>query len=204
MIIQLSKSTRAFTCNSCVQIKFPLVATSTTYSHFPIDSISPTSPSFSIHPTSPSPSTFPTDSISPLPPLITQVPTNPLTLQPPPLTNNKAQNKPVATKSISSTSPKPCKFYMQGQCCYGEKALVALIHIFQCASSSLRVVIKDVPRVTPVSMHILKCVAHPFYPISVTELNAISIMLQAQLGPNLIKTYPEIQCQKAQFLIQLS
>ena len=87
-----------------------------------------------------------------------------------------------------------------------KKALVALIHILQCASSSLRVVIKDVPRVTPVSMHILKFAAHPYYPISVTELSGlsvISIMLQAQFGPNLIKTYPEILCQKDQFLIQL-
>ena len=58
-----------------------------------------------------------------------------------------------------------------------KKALVALIHILQCASSSLRVVIKDVPRVTPVSMHILKCAACSDYFISVTELNAISIML---------------------------
>ena len=82
-----------------------------------------------------------------------------------------------------------------------KKALVALIHILRCASSSLRVVIKDVPRVTPVSMHILKFAA--YYPISVTELNAISIMLQAQLGPTLIKTYPEILCQKDLFLIQL-
>ena len=84
-----------------------------------------------------------------------------------------------------------------------KKALVALIHILQCASSSLRAVIKDVPRVTPVSMHILKFAAHPYYPISVTELSVISIMLQAQLGPTLIKTYPEILCQKDKFLIQL-
>ena len=74
--------------------------------------------------------------------------------------------------------------------------MVALIHILQYASSSLRVVIKDVSRVTPVSMHILKFAAHPYYSISVTELNAISIMLQAQLGPTLIKIYPEIRCQK--------
>ena len=51
--------------------------------------------------------------------------------------------------------------------------------------------------VTPVSMHILKFAAHPYYPISMTELNAISIMLQAQLGPTLIKTYPEILCSLA-------
>ena len=57
--------------------------------------------------------------------------------------------------------------------------------------------------VTPVSMHILKFDTHPYYPISMTELNAISIMLQAQLGPTLIKTYPEILCQNDQFLIQL-
>ena len=82
-----------------------------------------------------------------------------------------------------------------------KKALVALIHILQCASGLLRVVIKDVPRATPVSMHILKFAARPHYPISVTELSAISIMLQAQLSPTLIKTYPEIMCQKDQFLI---
>ena len=35
--------------------------------------------------------------------------------------------------------------------------------------------------------------------ISVTELSVISIMLQAQLGPTLIKTYPEILCQKTSF-----
>ena len=81
--------------------------------------------------------------------------------------------------------------------------MVALIHILQYASSSLRVVIKDVPRVTSVSMHIQKFVAHPYYPISVIELNAISIMLQAQLGPTFIKIYPEILCLKDQFLIQL-
>ena len=41
---------------------------------------------------------------------------------------------------------------------------------------------KDVPTVTPVSMHILFAAR----PISVTELNAISIMLQAQaVRPNL-------------------
>ena len=52
---------------------------------------------------------------------------------------------------------------MQGHCRYGKKALVALIHILQCASSSLRVVIKDVPRMTPVSMHILKFVKCYYY-----------------------------------------
>ena len=66
-----------------------------------------------------------------------------------------------------------------------------------------RVHYKGCPKATPVSMHILKFALHPYYPISVTELNAICIMLQAQLGPTLIKTYPEILCQKDQFLIQL-
>ena len=64
-----------------------------------------------------------------------------------------------------------------------KRALVALIHILQCASSSLRVVIKDVPRVTPVSMHILKFAAHPYYPISVTELSVISIIYRSNEGP---------------------
>ena len=85
-----------------------IVATSTTYSHFPIDSISPTPP--------PSPFTPPARvcPLAPLPPLISQVPTNPLSFQPPSLANNKALNKQLATKSISSTSTKTCKFYMQG------------------------------------------------------------------------------------------
>ena len=132
------------------------VATSNTHSHFPIDSISPTSPltpsaplpSFSIHPTSQSRSTCLTVSISPTSSCYHSSPkksTHP-SIQPPPLTNNKALNKPLTSKSISSTSPKPCKCYMQWHCHYGKKALVALIHILQCVSSSLRVVIKDVPR----------------------------------------------------------
>ena len=52
-----------------------------------------------------------------------QVPTNPHTLQTPPIMTNKASIKPLATKSISSATPKPCKFYMQGHCRYGEKGL---------------------------------------------------------------------------------
>ena len=48
---------------------------------------------------------------------------------------------------------------------------------------SLRVVIKNAQRVSLVNIHILNYVAHPFYHISVTALNAISIMLQTQLGP---------------------
>ena len=31
--------------------------------------------------------------------------------------------KPIATKSISSATPKPCKFYMQGHCRYGKKGI---------------------------------------------------------------------------------
>ena len=109
---------------------------------FPIDSISPTFSSFSIHTTSPSPFTYSTDSISPTSFSYHLSPnkyTHPSTT---PLTNNKDMNKPLATKSISSTSPKPCKFNMQGYCHYRKKALVAHTHILQCASSSLRVVSK--------------------------------------------------------------
>ena len=115
----------------------------------PLIPISPLTPSAPLPP--PSPFTPPArvrpgatqSPLAPLPPHTIQVPTNPLTLQPAPLANNKALNNQLATKSISSTSPKSCKFYMQGHCRYGKKALVALIHIPQCASSSLRVVIKD-------------------------------------------------------------
>ena len=120
-----------------------IVATSTTHSYFPIDSISPTSPSFSFTPPAQVWPLAPRSPLAPLPPHIIQVPTNPLALEPPHVANNKALNKQLATKSISSTSPKPCKFYIRGHCRYGKKALVALIHILQCASSSLRVVIKD-------------------------------------------------------------
>ena len=50
-------------------------------------------------------------------PLIIQVPTNPLTLQSPPLSNNKALNKQLSTKSISSTvlhPPKHVNFTCKG------------------------------------------------------------------------------------------
>ena len=105
----------------------------------PLIPISPLTPSAPLPP--PSPFTTPAgvrplgplSPSAPLHPLIIQVPTNPLTLQPPPLANNKALNKQLATKSISSTSPKPCKFYMQGHCRYGKKAMVALIHILHCS-----------------------------------------------------------------------
>ena len=43
----------------------------------------------------------------------------------------------------------------------------------------------------------------PYYHISVTVLNAISIMLQTQLGQTSIKTYPELLYLKDQLLTQL-
>ena len=64
----------------------------------------------------------------------------------------------------------------------GIKALVAHFLALQCASSSLRVVINDAQRVTLVNIHILNYAAHPYYQISATVLNAISITLQTQLG----------------------
>ena len=74
--------------------------------------ISPLTPSAPLPP--PSPFTpparvrpgAPQSPLAPLPPLIIQVPTNPFAQQPPPLASNKALNKQLATKSISSTSPK--------------------------------------------------------------------------------------------------
>ena len=81
----------------------------------------------------------------------------------------------------------------------GKKALVAHILTLKCASSSLRVVIKDAQRV---NIHILNYAAHPYYHISVTVLNAISIMLQAQLGQTSIKTYSELMYLKDQLLTQ--
>ena len=83
----------------------------------------------------------------------------------------------------------------------GKKALVAHIHTLQCASSSLRGVIKDAQRLTLVNIHILNYAAHPYH-ISVTILNATSIMLQAQLGQISIKTYSELMYLKDQLLSQ--
>ena len=71
-----------------------------------------------------------------------------------------------------------------------KKALVALIHILRCASSSLRVVIKDVPRVTPVSMHILKFASHPYYPISVTRVKCYLYHATGTVRPNLNQDLP--------------
>ena len=91
---------------------------------------------------------------------------------------------------------------MQRHCCYGEKALVAHILSLQCASSSLRVVKKNAQMLTLVNIHILNYAAHPYYHISATVLNAISIMLQAQLGQTSIKTYSELMYLKDQLLTQ--
>ena len=44
-----------------------------------------------------------------------------------------------------------------------KKKLVAHILTLKCASSSLRVVIKDAQRVTLVNIHILNYAAHPYY-----------------------------------------
>ena len=74
----------------------------------------------------------------------------------------------------------------------GKKALGAHIITLQCASSSLRVVIKDAQRLTLVNIYILNYAAHPYYHISVTVLNATSIMLHAQLCQTSIKTYSEL------------
>ena len=46
------------------------------------------------------------------------------------------------------------------------------------------------------------CFACVFVSTVQTGVESISIMLQAQLGPTLIKTYSEILCQKDQFRIQ--
>ena len=116
-------------------------------------------------------SPFPTDSISHTSLSYHSSPnksTQPST-PPPPLTNNKALNKPLplATKSISSTSPQPCTIYMQGHCRYGKGLGCSYPHPPMCLRS-LRVVIKDVQKVTLASIHILKFATHPYYPIDVT------------------------------------
>ena len=106
----------------------PAPASPTLLPSAPLIPISPLTPSAPLPP--PSPFTPPArvrpgatqSPLAPLPPHTIQVPTNPLTLQPPPVANNKALNKQLATKAISSTSPKSCKFYMQGHCRYGKKA----------------------------------------------------------------------------------
>ena len=165
----------------CSFATFNIVATSTTS---PPSPLTPPARVRQLAPLSPS---------APLAPLIIQVPTNPLTLQPPPLPKNKDLNKQLATKSISQNH---VNFTCKGNAVMKKKALVALIHILQC---SLSVVIKDVPRVNPVSMHILINICRSSllsHKTSVTELNAIVFLScyrhHYTLGPPLIRTYPEI------------
>ena len=81
------------------------------------------SPPFNFSPVISPPQQVSPTTHDPSPDSKSQVPTNPHTLQPPPIATNKAQIKPIATKSISSATPKPCKFYMQGHCRYGEKGI---------------------------------------------------------------------------------
>ena len=57
----------------------------------------------------------------PLPPHTTKVPTNPHTLQPHPLTTNKAPIKRLMNKSISSIASKPCTLYLHGHYRYGKR-----------------------------------------------------------------------------------
>ena len=151
MIIQLSKSTRAFTCNSCVQIKFPLVFDKL---HNEINGIigkldghvMPQSPTCALSP------------LSPLLPPAPHIPISPSTPSAPhpPLSFHPTSPSP-STCPTDSISPNSSSYHSSSNKStrYEKKALVALIHLLQCASSSLRVVIKDIPRVTPVSMHIL-------------------------------------------------
>ena len=130
MIIQLSKSTRALTYNSCVKSKFPLVfhklydeiigkqddqtIPSTACALSPIVTIRPLIPVSPLTPSAPLPSPF-TPPLRPLDPLtlpaplhspVTQVPSYPLTPSAPSLLSTLIQvesNKPVQT----STSSKP-------------------------------------------------------------------------------------------------
>ena len=110
--------------------------------------------------------------------------------------------------NINYTSQPPqnnVKFYMQGHCRYGKKGLgCSYPHppmCFKFIKSGYKGCPKGDsckyahPKISRSSLLSHKCdqVKCYFY----------HGMLQAQLGPTLIKTYTEILCQKDQFLIQL-
>ena len=134
MLVQLSKSNRAFTCHTCVKSKFPLVLNEL---HEEIISkqdgqlISPTTCDVQpLIPLSPS---------APLPPLTIQVSPKPISPSAPLLTSLVAPTPPITQHTQTSVAtPQPpssknqfpssspankpaCKFYMQGKCKNGRK-----------------------------------------------------------------------------------
>ena len=137
MLVQLSKSNRAFTCHTCVKSKFHLVFNQL---HEEIEEIISKQDGQLISPTTcEAHPLIPLSPMAPLPPLIIQVSPKPLSPSAPLLTSlvaptpsiihptqtSVATPQPPSLKNqIPSSSPanKPaCKFYMQGRCKNGRK-----------------------------------------------------------------------------------
>ena len=137
MLVQLSKSNRAFTCHTCVKSKFHLVFNQL---HEEIEEIISKQDGQLISPTTcEAQPLIPLSPTAPLPPLIIQVSPKPLSPSAPLLTylvaptpsiihptqTSVATPQPPSLKNqIPSSSPanKPaCKFYMQGRCKNGRK-----------------------------------------------------------------------------------
>ena len=152
-----------------------------TFASFPIDSISPTSSSFSIHTTTPS--TSPLTLPAPLHSPVTQLPSYPLTPSAPALLSTVVQvesnkipykfvqtstsskpytsrNMPLASTQENISNKPPCKFYMQGKCKNGKEAHIALSHIQICVFVSYAKVKRVVIKVYHANMHTQRCVGH--------------------------------------------
>ena len=134
LIIQLSKSTRVFTCHSCVKSKYPLAFEKL---HDDIEKIimspvnqssSPIKPTTLLTPSAPSSPLFiqltPTPLIPSAPPNLSPVITPPQHISPTPhdpSTNSKSPTFNPQPLSLNLAEKKTCKFYMQGHCMHGKK-----------------------------------------------------------------------------------
>ena len=126
LIIQLSISTRVFTCHSCVKSKYPLAFQK------PHEDIEKIIMSLINHSSSPIKLTTPLTPSAPSSPLFIQLTPHSLSsIQVIPSNCTPSAHLPSpddsSTISKSPTSnpqqqKKPCKFYMQGQCMHGKKS----------------------------------------------------------------------------------
>ena len=134
LIIQLSKSTRVFTCHSCVKSKYPLAFQKL---HDDIEkiimspinqSVSPIKPSTPRTPSAPSSPLFiqltPTPLIPSAPSNLSPVIASPRHISPTPDVSSTIPKLPTSNPQQLSPNPvqkKPCKFYMQGHCMHGKR-----------------------------------------------------------------------------------
>ena len=104
----------------------------------------------------------------------------------------------VYPPNVTSAAPKLCKLYMHAHCRYGKKGLGCSYPHPPMCFKFIKSDHKGCSKVDSLNIHILNYAAHPYYHISVTVLNATSIMLQTQLGKTSIKTYSELMYLKEQ------